>query len=113
MSKRITIQDVANEAEVSVASVSLYLNNKPGLAQATRERIGATIKALGYTPRRQNGTNQDASLIGLLVERLPYSMFSDLHYGEVLHSIEATARYARLSPIPYCCRARPIAQTTE
>lgn len=91
MSKRITIQDVANEAEVSVASVSLYLNNKPGLAKATRERIGDTIKALNYTPRRQNGTNSDASLIGLLVERLPYSMFSDLHYGEVLHSIEATA----------------------
>lgn len=91
MPKRITIQDVANEAEVSVASVSLYLNNKPGLAKATRERIGDTIKALGYTPRRQNGTNQDTSLIGLLVERLPYSMFSDLHYGEVLHSIEATA----------------------
>jgi LacI family transcriptional regulator len=92
MSKRVTIQHVAKEASVSVASVSLYLNSKPGLAADTRDRIAGAIKKLGYTPRRQNGTQVDPSLIGLLVERLPFSMFSDLHYGEVLHGMEAQAR---------------------
>ncbi len=92
MSKRTTIQDVAKSAKVSVASVSLYLNNKPGLAEATRERIAASIKTLGYIPRRQNGQSFESSMIGLIVERLPFSMFSDLHYGEVLHSMESKAR---------------------
>jgi DNA-binding LacI/PurR family transcriptional regulator len=92
MAKRVTIQQVAKEASVSVASVSLYLNNKPGLAEDTRDRIASAVRKLGYTPRRQNGTQVDPSLIGLLVERLPFSMFSELHYGEVLHGMEAQAR---------------------
>jgi DNA-binding LacI/PurR family transcriptional regulator len=91
MSKRITIQQVAKEASVSVTSVSLYLNSKPGLAQGTRDRIASAIRKLGYTPRRQNSAQIDPSLIGLLVERLPFSMFSELHYGEILHGMEAQA----------------------
>ncbi len=92
MPKRVTIQQVAKEASVSVASVSLYLNSKPGLAQGTRDRIAGAIRKLGYTPRRQNNAPVDPSLIGLLVERLPFSMFSELHYGEILHGMEARAR---------------------
>jgi LacI family transcriptional regulator len=91
MSQRITIQQVAKEASVSVTSVSLYLNSKPGLAQGTRDRIASAIRKLGYTPRRQNSAQIDPSLIGLLVERLPFSMFSELHYGEILHGMEAQA----------------------
>jgi DNA-binding LacI/PurR family transcriptional regulator len=90
--KRVTIQDVADEAQVSVTSVSLYLNEKPGLSEVTRERIAKAVEKLGYVPRRQTGNGVDPSLIGLLVERLPFSMFSELHYGEVLHGMEAQAR---------------------
>ncbi|MBK9746589.1 MAG: LacI family DNA-binding transcriptional regulator [Anaerolineae bacterium] len=90
MAKKTTMQDVAAEANVSLASVSLYLNNKPGLSDTTRQRIAEAVTKLRYTPRKANGS--ESTLIGLLVERLPFSMFSELHYGDVLHSMEAAAR---------------------
>lgn len=90
MAKKATMQEVAAAANVSLASVSLYLNNKPGLSDATRQRIAEAVAKLRYTPRKPNGT--ESTLIGLMVERLPFSMFSELHYGDVIHSMEAAAR---------------------
>ena len=34
-----TIKDIAEQADVSIATVSLVLNNKPGVGDATRKRI--------------------------------------------------------------------------
>ncbi|MCB0195566.1 MAG: LacI family DNA-binding transcriptional regulator [Anaerolineae bacterium] len=90
--RKITIKDVALEADVSVASVSLYLNNKPGLADETRQRIGETITKLGYVPRRTNATPNEASFIGLLVEKMMLSAFFDMFYGEVIQGMEYRAR---------------------
>ena len=93
MKKRITIHNVAKEANVSAASVSLYLNSKPGLADETRKKIGDVVQRLNYIPRKQS-RDKDKSfpLISLTVERLPFSMFSELHYGEVLHGMQAEAQ---------------------
>jgi LacI family transcriptional regulator len=88
-----TIKDVAREAQVSVAAVSLYLNNKPGLSEQTRERIRLVVERLGYVPRRQKAEiNGSRGLIGLLVEKLPLPVFSDLFYAEVVQGIESRAR---------------------
>ena len=92
MTKKVTIQAVAEVAEVSSAAVSLFLNNKPGLAEATRDRIRATIDALGYIPRKTSAKQSERALISLSVEKLPFSMFSELHYGVVLHSMQAEAQ---------------------
>lgn len=90
--RRVTIRDVAAEANVSVASVSLYLNNRPGLADTTRQRIAEAVGRVGYVPRRPVGTNTEHSFLGLLVERLPLSAFSDMFYGELIHGMEQRAR---------------------
>ena len=93
MRKKITIQNVAKEANVSVASVSLYLNDKPGLADETRRKIGDVVRRLNYVPRRQSrDRDKSIPLISLTVEKLPFSMFSELHYGEVLHAMQAEAQ---------------------
>lgn len=85
-----TIKDVAQEAGVSAASISLYLNNKPGLSDATRERIARSIEKLGYVPRTQKMNH--LTLIGLLVEKLPLSVFADIFYAEVVQGLESRAR---------------------
>lgn len=44
-----TVRDIAKEAEVSIASVSLVLNNKPSrITEATRQRILKAARELGY-----------------------------------------------------------------
>lgn len=46
----VTISDVAARAGVSLASVSLVLNNKPGVGKEARERILKAAQDLNYKP---------------------------------------------------------------
>lgn len=50
MPENITIDDIADAANVSTATVSRILNNKPDVSEATRARVLAIIRELGYTP---------------------------------------------------------------
>lgn len=47
------MKDVAKKAGVSVPTVSLVLNDAPGIAQATRELVRQVISELNYTPNDQ------------------------------------------------------------
>ncbi|GIV85422.1 MAG: LacI family transcriptional regulator [Candidatus Roseilinea sp.] len=46
----VTIADIARAAGVSVSTVSRILNNKPDVAEATRQRVQTIIAELGFTP---------------------------------------------------------------
>ncbi len=48
--KRVTLADVARKAGVHPTSVSMALRNHPDLPVATRERLQAVAKAMGYVP---------------------------------------------------------------
>ena len=50
MTKRVTIKDVANYAETSYQTVSRVINDKPDVAEATRQRVLEAIDALNYRP---------------------------------------------------------------
>lgn len=52
-SSAITIADIAHAAGVSVSTVSRILNNKPDVAEGTRQRVQAIIAELGFTPHAQ------------------------------------------------------------
>lgn len=43
-----TIKDVAEKANVSVATVSRIVNNKGGYSRETEERVLSVIKEIGY-----------------------------------------------------------------
>ncbi len=45
---KATLKDIAEDANVSTASVSLVLNNKGNISDETRERIIASMKKLNY-----------------------------------------------------------------
>ena len=88
---RATIRDVAQEAEVSIAAVSYYLNDKPGLGTETRERIGRAIEKLGYVSRGRSQTPR-TRMIGLLMESLQFPAFSSSLYLQILQGFESVAR---------------------
>lgn len=48
---RPTIKDVAAEVGVSAQSVSLVINDRPGVSDETRRAIHEAIRKLNYTPR--------------------------------------------------------------
>ncbi len=48
--KTITIKEIARIADVSASTVSLVMNNKPGVGAETRYRVMKIVEALNYTP---------------------------------------------------------------
>ncbi|MBP2033508.1 LacI family transcriptional regulator [Clostridium algifaecis] len=87
--KKITISDIAKEAKVSKATVSLVLNNKPiSVSDKTRENILKISKELNYIPNsiaRSLITNKTET-IGIILPDIVNPFFS-----EIARAIEDTA----------------------
>ncbi|MFH0881914.1 MAG: LacI family DNA-binding transcriptional regulator [bacterium] len=80
-----TLQDVAREANVSVATVSRVMNNAKNVRDETRARVQAAIRSLGFQPSRvarrlrsRTGNNQ---LIGLVVPDIQNPFFVEVVRG--------------------------------
>ena len=51
MSKKTTITDIAKRAGVSVSTVSRILNNRPDVAEETRQRVLRVIEEERFAPQ--------------------------------------------------------------
>ena len=81
----ITIQDVANAAGVSVATVSRVLNNHPSVSNKTREKVQRIIKELNYQPNLlgRNLRRSETKMILVLLQNI-----SNPFYSKVVKGIE-------------------------
>ena len=86
-----TLRDIADATGVSLAAVSLALNGRPGVSAATRERVLASAADLGYVRRAERHVRQGRGFIGFVMEQLPFPVFSDIFYGDVVHGIDQEA----------------------
>lgn len=96
---RPTIVDVAERAGVSKGLVSLALNDRPGVADATRRRIRVAAEQLGWTPSiRARALSVDrAFAIGLVLARDPSVIAADPFFPAFIAGVEgvmAARRYA-------------------
>ncbi len=68
----VTIDDIAELANTSTATVSRALNNKPGVTESTRQRITSLADKLGYRPNRiaQNLALQKSHVVGIVAADL-------------------------------------------
>lgn len=64
--RRATIQDVADRAGVSVATVSRALNDRADVAPETRDRVRKIAQELSFRSNRVRRTTPDQLTIGLL-----------------------------------------------
>ncbi len=92
MAPRPTIADVAREAGVSRGAVSFALNDRPGVADATRARILAVAAELGFTPsyRARALSSSRALTVGLVVARQPETLSADPFFPAFIAGIEMT-----------------------
>ncbi len=90
---KATIHDVARLANVSPSAVSIVLNNRPGVSDATRKSILEIIEQLGYAPNPNssrllfNKTYNIAILFLRSASPLDHSFYSEINTA-VLHECE-------------------------
>lgn len=88
---RVTIKDVAARAGVSKGAVSLAFNHKPGLSEATRDRIFAAARELGWAPnltaRSLAGARVD--VVGLAICRPARMLGLEPFYMEFVSGVES------------------------
>jgi len=92
MPPRPTIADVARVAGVSKGAVSFALNDRPGVAEATRSRILAAAAELGWAPshRARALSSSRALTVGLVVARTPETLSADPFFPAFIAGIETT-----------------------
>ncbi len=81
--KKITIKDIAKLANVSHPSVSMALNNRPGVGEKKRQEILKIAKQIGYQPNLVAKTlvSNKSYLIGLIINNISDQFYTDLAKG--------------------------------
>ena len=86
--KHITIQQIADQAKVSIQTVSRVINNRPDVSVATRQRILDIIEQTGFQPSAtaRGLANKRTYTLGLVT-----ADFSDFWFSQVVTGAEKEA----------------------
>lgn len=86
---RITLQDVATAANVSAQTVSRVINDRPDVAEETRQRVWQAARRLGYRPNTvaRSLASQRSYALGIISYAVP-----DDYFANVVMSAEHTAK---------------------
>lgn len=88
---RPTSGDVARRAGVSVSAVSLAFNERPGLSEATRERIFTAARELSWRPHRAARALKGATsdVVGLVIARPARTLGVEPFFAHILSGLQA------------------------
>src|SRR5277367_6238972 len=86
--KPVNLRDVAKRAKVSVATVSMVLNENPRISRATQMRVQQVIDRMGYRPNRlaQSLSSRYTRVLGVMLPALRHG-FGDAYFGELISGI--------------------------
>ena len=79
----VTIYDIAEGAQVSIATVSRVLNGHARVSDATRDRVSAVAQSLGYEPHAsaQSLARRQTGLISAVVPMMTSAFFMEVLRG--------------------------------
>jgi DNA-binding LacI/PurR family transcriptional regulator len=89
--KAPNMRDVAAAVGVSLSTVSLVVNGKPGVSPERRERVLKAIKELGYRVGKRQNIATETKVFGILMESLSEASRSEGFYTRIVSGIEETA----------------------
>ena len=92
MTKRATIADIARRAELSKGAVSYALNGRPGVSEATRERVLKLAAEMGWRPNSAARalSASRAGALGLVMARPASTLGVEPFFMKLLSGIENT-----------------------
>ena len=95
----MNIYDIAEKAEVSIATVSRILNHKGSVSPKTKEKVLKVMKDMGYTP---NAFARALGLDSIKMIGVICSDVSDIYYAKAVSVIENELREKGYDAI-LCC----------
>ncbi len=89
---RLTIEEIADLADVSRSTVSRVLNNHPSVRPSVRARVQQVIQENRYAPRAaaRSLASRRTNVVGLLIPRSAATIFSDPFFPHVIQGITET-----------------------
>ena len=92
----LTLRDVSDACGVSEMTVSRVLRNRGDVSEATRNRVLAAAKELGYVPNQIAGSlaSQRVNLVAVIIPSL-----SNMVFPEVLNGINQVLEDTPLQPV--------------
>src|SRR5436309_3185754 len=97
VSNRPTIREVAEQAGVSIATVSRVLNDRADVSTETRERVRKVARSVGYSadPTARALATQRTRLVAVVVgDNAGHRDLSLLFFGKVLAAISRRLAHA-------------------
>lgn len=100
----LTLRDVSEASGVSEMTVSRVLRNRGDVSQATRERVLAAAKRLGYVPNKIAGAlaSSRVNLVAVIIPSL-----SNMVFPEVMNGISGELEETSLQPVLGVTHYRP------
>jgi LacI family transcriptional regulator len=88
LERPVSLRDVAKLAQVSVATVSMVLNDNPRISRATQLRVQKVIEKTGYRPNRlaQSLSSRYTRVLAVLLPALRHG-FGDAYFGELISGV--------------------------
>ncbi|WP_127503278.1 LacI family DNA-binding transcriptional regulator [Actinoplanes solisilvae] len=102
---RARMADIARQAQVSEATVSRVINDRPGVSAETRQAVLTALDVLGYE-RPERLRKRSAGLVGLVVPELDNPIFPA--FAQVVESTLAQQGYT-----PVLCTQSPGGVTED
>lgn len=99
MEEKVKISDIARKSGVSTATVSLVLNNKPGVSKQTRTRVLEVAEKLEYPikPVPPTGMGGQLTTIGMVVKTESIHPLANPFYSKVIAGIEDVCRRSAIN----------------
>lgn len=85
-------KDLAELLGISPATVSLVLNNKPGISEATREKVINKIHELGYSNLLNRITSNGKNIGFIIYKRHGHIISESPFFSLIIESIDNTAK---------------------
>ena len=104
MRRPLTLRDVSEASGVSEMTVSRVLRNRGDVSHATRERVLAAAKRLGYVPNKIAGAlaSSRVNLVAVVIPSL-----SNMVFPEVMNGISGELEETGLQPVLGVTHYRP------
>lgn len=91
MPRRVTINDVASEAGVSISTVSVALSGRQGVSEQTRRRIITVAESIGWVPSLggRSLSQGRAYAVGMVLQRNPKVLEADPFFAGFIGGVES------------------------